>query len=236
MEAGKRVLPVLVGGADPLTVADVGPELGPLVNLHSVVFEDGKDLDDLVADLRSHLEDIDRERATLAGLDQPIPLPPIRFGPMALGMRPRWTGTAWTIPMVGSHELGRRARVLGELQRANTLSVAVLAVSAVPGVLSAGAIDRAIKLCECGDTYQTQEIFALGAFLSLLFVGVAVWGRARLAQSSIALESDLRELPPSHRRHAAVHLVTDGVRRDEWWMVAALFAPLIAAIAVIGWN
>jgi hypothetical protein len=86
LAAGKRVLPVLVGGAEPLSEADLGEALRPLVNLHSVSFDDGNDLEDLVEQLRSHLDEIDRARATVAGLDAPIVVPPLRFRPAIIGL------------------------------------------------------------------------------------------------------------------------------------------------------
>lgn len=372
LAAGKRVLPVLVGGAEPLVASDLSDSLQPLANLHSVSFDDGNDLEDLVEQLRSHLDEIDRARATVAGLDAPIVVPALRFGAPIVGLallagiagaamgwgitraavklpvdttepidpiraavvaeqrleatkflaesdawtivgtfeiglwaalavlgwhyywhhlrgdvRINWrpvlltfafgssvlawtvvafgasapirfdeertwllailppvllapwvitaTGTAWTIATVGQHELGRRALVLGELGRASRVSVAVLGLAMTPGVLAAGGIARALKRCECGDTYQAQELLAFGAFLSAALVGLTVWGRARLRQSSIELENDLRALAPDHRRHAEQHVIDDTLGLGEWWQIAVLAMPVVAAIAVVLW-
>jgi hypothetical protein len=360
LASGKRVLPVLVGGAEPLVASDLSESLQPLVNLHTVSFVDGNDLEDLVEHLRSHLGEIDRERAMAAGLDAPIVLPGLRFGAVisalallagaggaALGwgittaavtppidprgaidptetsrfltssdpwtiigsveiglwaalavlgwhyfwhhlrgdVRINWrpvlltlafgsvllawtivafgasapirfdeertwllailppillapwiitaTGTAWTTTTVNQHELGRRSLVLGELSRANRVSVAVLGLAMAPGVLAAGAIAHALERCECGDAYEARELLAFGAFLSAALVGLTVWGRSRLRQSSIELESDLRALAPDHRRHAEQHLIDDSLGLGVWWQIAVLLVPLLTAIAVI---
>jgi hypothetical protein len=355
LAAGKRVLPVLVSGAEPLEAADLNEALQPLVDLHSMSFEDADDLEDLVEQLRSHLDEIDRGRATIAGLDAPIELPPVRVGAPIVGLallaaiagavlgwgitsafvagpegavefaahatpwtiiamieiglwaavavlgwhyfwhhfrgdvRINWrpvlltlafgssllawavvafgasapirfdaqrtwllailppilltpwvitaTGTAWTITTVEKHQLGRRALVMGELSRASRISVAVLGLAMTPGVLAAGGIARALRNCgpECGETYQPQELLAWGAFLSATLAGLAIWGRARLRQSSIELENDLRTLAPGHRRFAEPHLVDDNLDLGHWWQIAVLALPMITAIVVVIW-
>ena len=357
LESGKRVLPVLVGGAEPLVASDLSESLQPLVNLHSVSFDDGNDLEDLVEYLRSHLDDIDRERASVAGLDAPIVVPRLRFGAAIISLallagaggaalgwgltsaavtvptdtagsrrflaysdpwtiigtleiglwaalavlgwhyfwhhlrgdvrinwRPvlltfafgsvllAWTvvafgaaapirfdeertwllailppillapwvitaaGTAWTTTMVEQHELGRRSLVLGELGRANRVSVAVLGLAMTPGVLAAGAIAHTLERCGCGDdVYEARELLAFGAFLSAALVGLTVWGRSRLRQSSIELQGDLRALAPVHRRHAEQHLIDDSLGLGVWWQIGVLVLPLLTAIAVTIW-
>ncbi len=348
---GKRVLPVLVGGAEPLVAADLGETLQALANLHSVSFDDGDDLEDLVEHLRSHLHEIDRERATVAGLDAPVEIPRLRIGaavtalallaagvgvlvgwgiarafvagpadaaafgehagpwtavvmiqtglwaafavlgwhffwqhfrgdvrinwkpvlltlafgslllawmvvafgasaPIRFDAQRTWllailppillapwvinaAGTAWTITNVQPHELGRRTRVLAELSRASRVSVAVLGVAMTLGVLAAAGIDHALRECDCGDTYQPQEVLALGAALSIALVGLTVWGRARLRQASIELDNDLRALAPDHRRHAQMHLVDDSLGLGVWWQIAVLALPLLMAIVVV---
>ena len=351
LTAGKRVLPVLVGGAEPLVASDLSEPLRPLASLHSVSFKDGDDLEDLVEHLRSHLDDIDRARATFAGLDAPIVVPPVRFGAPVIALalvagvagamlgwgitrafvagpdgavkfgeqsgpwtiiamieiglwaalavlgwqyfrqhfrgdvRINWrpvllslafgslliawavvafgasapirfdahrtwllailppvllapwvitaTGTAWTTTTVERHELGRRALVLGELGRANHVSVAVLGVAGVPGVLAAAGIGWALQECDCGVVYESREILAWGAFLSAALAGLAIWGRVRLRQSSIELENDLRALAPDHRRHAEPHLVDDSLGLANWRQVGVLVLPMLTAVVVV---
>lgn len=351
LAGGKRVLPVLVGGAEPLVAADLGDALRPLANLHSVTFDDGDDLEDLVEHLRSHLHEIDRARATVAGLDAPVELTPYRVGPLFIALaalaagigaivgwgitrafvagpagaaefgehagpwtaavivqvafwgagavlgwhffwqhfrgdvRINWKpvlytyttaslllawmvvsfgasapirfdahrtwllwilpvtllapwfissfGTAWTTSNAAPHELGRRTRVLAELGRASRVSVIVIGITMVLGILAAAGIDHALRECDCGDTYQPQEVIALGAALTVALVGVTIWGRSRLRQASIELDNDLRALAPEHRRHAEPHLVDDSLGLRGIWQVGVLVLPLLTAIAVV---
>jgi len=86
LASDKRVLPVLVGGAEPLRAMDLSADLQPLAKLHSVSFEDGQDLEDLVDQLRSHLDEIDRARASIAGLDEPIVLQPLQVDAKVIGL------------------------------------------------------------------------------------------------------------------------------------------------------
>ena len=95
-------------------------------------------------------------------------------------------------------------------------------------------IAHALEQCGCGDdVYEARELLAFGAFLSAALVGLTVWGRSRLRQSSIELETDLRALAPDHRRHAEQHLIDDSLGLGVWWQIGVLILPLLAAIAVI---
>lgn len=82
LSTGKSVLPVLVGGVEPLVPGDLSAELRPLVDLHAVRFETTDDLDKLTEDVAARLDAIDKARATLAGLDQPIELQKVTVGPV----------------------------------------------------------------------------------------------------------------------------------------------------------
>lgn len=75
---GKRIIPVLLTGVEPVQASDLHPDHKDFADLHALRFDVAEDLDVLVDDLRSHLGDLDRERARTAGLDAPITLPSAR--------------------------------------------------------------------------------------------------------------------------------------------------------------
>ena len=76
---GKRIIPVLIGGAEPLQATDLPESLRPFADLLAVRFDAMDDLDRLEHDLAEYLDELDHERARLRGLDEPIVLSPVRF-------------------------------------------------------------------------------------------------------------------------------------------------------------
>ena len=75
---GKRIIPVLIGGAEPLQATDLPESLRPFADLLAVRFDAMDDLDRLEHDLAEYLDELDHERARLRGLDEPIVLPSVR--------------------------------------------------------------------------------------------------------------------------------------------------------------
>ncbi len=105
---GTRVMPVLLAGAEPLQASDLRPELADLADLHAIRFDNAADLDDLVEHLRSHLDELDRERARAEGLDQPIvvpvPRPPWRVVVLAVLAALVGAGVGWLVASVGAKD------------------------------------------------------------------------------------------------------------------------------------
>jgi hypothetical protein len=75
---GKRIIPVLIGGAEPLQATDLPESLRPFADLLAVRFDAMDDLDRLERDLQAYLDELDHERARLRGLDEPIVAPTVR--------------------------------------------------------------------------------------------------------------------------------------------------------------
>ncbi len=75
---GKRIVPVLIDGMEPLAADTLPSALQPLVELLALRFRDVEDLDRLDQEVRGYLDGLDRERARLHGLDQPIVVPSFR--------------------------------------------------------------------------------------------------------------------------------------------------------------
>ena len=71
------VLPVLIGGAEHPLASQMHASIAELARLHALPFADGRDLDEIVRHVESHLTEIDHERAKLAGLDAPVEVPPL---------------------------------------------------------------------------------------------------------------------------------------------------------------
>lgn len=75
----KRIIPVLLAGVEPLQSSDLLHEHRELANLHALRFDERAALGLLVEDVKSHLEDIDAERAKTSGLDEPITVESMSF-------------------------------------------------------------------------------------------------------------------------------------------------------------
>ena len=82
LQAGKRIFPVLINGAEPLDKADLAPELHPLADLLAIKFDEKEALDQLERGVRSYLAKLDTEIAEIEGLDEPLnppsTVPPLR--------------------------------------------------------------------------------------------------------------------------------------------------------------
>lgn len=76
MRQGKRVLPVLVEGAELPMTSELHESIAELPRLHTTVFSDMAALDDLEAHIASHLREIDEARARREGLDRPVIVEP----------------------------------------------------------------------------------------------------------------------------------------------------------------
>jgi hypothetical protein len=71
----KCVLPILVGGAEHPLPAQMHESIAGLTDRLSVPLADSDDLDRIVHDVVHHLANVDLERATLRGLDEPVKVP-----------------------------------------------------------------------------------------------------------------------------------------------------------------
>jgi len=354
----KRILPVLVGGAEPLSRADLPDDLAVLPDLHSVPFNEEADLDIIVRDLRSHLDQIDTERARIGGLVKPIELTPYQPGKPAIAMaliaaalgsigglvlatafpgsdevavafqrhdtawvvpvlvelalwsglavighhflwthlvglgliRVRWRpvlvsyafilllaawvvagfstsppvawgaartwvllvsfvvlmgpwiltalGAAWTTPAVREDELGKRARIIGELDRVSTVAVAVLAAAVLPVIVAAGGFTRALTTMDPPLEDRTAGLIVViswGLVLSAATVGIMLWSRVQLRDSSTLLRQDLKDITPEYRKHAEAHLVTQSFDRQRRWLLVWLLVPLAVAVSAVVW-
>lgn len=354
----KRVLPVLIGGAEPLSKDDLPDDLAELTDLHSVPFNEEADLDVIVNDLRSHLDEIDRERARIGGLEQPIELEPYRVGklagaaavialllgaiaglalttglpgddpvaiefrqhattwvaavvfevalwsglavighhflwthlvgsglvqvqwrpvlisygffmllgawvvagfatspPLAWGAARTWLllmaflfllgpwiltalGAAWTTPAAREYELGKRAHIIGELERVSTVAAAVLAAAILPLVVAAAGFTQANLAFdppreERGPALVVVISWAL--FLTAGTVAIMLWSRVQLRNASTALTQDLKDITPQYRQNAEAHLVTEIFERHQRWLLLWLLAPLALAVSAIVW-
>jgi hypothetical protein len=98
LAGGKRIIPVLIGGAEPLQAADLPEALRPFADLLAVRFEGLDDLELLERDLREYLDELDHERARLSGLDEPIVPPSAR--------QPAWV---WALALVAGGAAGATA-------------------------------------------------------------------------------------------------------------------------------
>ena len=78
LEAGTRIVPVLLSGVEPLHANDLLPNHASFADLHAVRFNEAGDLEELVAAVRDHLEEIDREDARTNGLETEVSVPPLR--------------------------------------------------------------------------------------------------------------------------------------------------------------
>lgn len=74
-QQGTRVLPILIGGAEHPLASQMHDSIGGLARLHALPFADGRDLDEIVEHVESHLTEIDRDRAQLAGLEERVVVP-----------------------------------------------------------------------------------------------------------------------------------------------------------------
>lgn len=79
LENDKIIVPVLINGAEPLRPEELLPEHRSFADLHAVRFDNEEHLEELLADIQSHLRDLDDEKARTKGLDQPVTLE--RFTP-----------------------------------------------------------------------------------------------------------------------------------------------------------
>lgn len=71
----KRIIPVLLDGVEPLQAGDLLPEHREFADLHALRFNEAAALGVLLEDVKSHLEEIDAERARIRGLEEPIETP-----------------------------------------------------------------------------------------------------------------------------------------------------------------
>ncbi|HSF86264.1 MAG TPA: toll/interleukin-1 receptor domain-containing protein [Acidimicrobiia bacterium] len=358
LSMNKRILPVLVGGAEPLTRDDLPDDLAALPDLHSVPFNEEADLDIIVRDLKSHLDEIDRERARIGGLAKPIELAPywpgktaialavialvaggfaglalatafpgsdalavsfqrhdtvwvvavvVEFAlwsglsvighhflwthlvglglvrvrwrpvlvsyafilllaawivggfstspPLAWGAARMWSllvafvvlmgpwilatlGAAWTTPAVGEHELGSRARIIGELDRVSKVAATVLGLAMLPLILMASGFTQALTSMDPPQEDRSAGLVLVitwGLFLSAVTIATMLWSRLQLRNMSTALSQDLKDITPEFRHHAEAHLVTQSFDHQRRWLFVWLLAPFGVALSAIVW-
>lgn len=347
--ANKRVLPVLLDGIEPLNRSDLPEHLAALADRNALQFAGEADLDLLESHVRSHLEEIDRERARIAGLEEPIPLSSFRVGPLviaaallaavigaaagfaltqafvgdgekvpilqandtlwtvasmvqialwgALGtvgfyylwahfrtlVRIRWRpvvlsflitglllawliavfgteppvawgaariwaslalalvllapwilillGAAWTTPTIPRHELGERARLIGQLDRISWVATAVLCVASLPAIAVTVGAGRAFDAAQVGDPTQSLVI-PFAALLTAAIVALLVQSRAELRNDSTALALDMAGIAANLRKHGEAVLVTRLIDLQQWWLLIWLALPITFAIVL----
>lgn len=80
----KHIVPVLVDGADHPLPSEMHASIGAFSRLLAVPFADGADLDRIIEHVADHLDELDRDRARLAGLEEPVQVPELeRMGMLA---------------------------------------------------------------------------------------------------------------------------------------------------------
>lgn len=84
-EQRTTVIPILVDGAEHPLASEVHPSIAAIARLHALPFTDGRDLDTIVEHVESHLSDLDRDRARLAGLEEPVEVPQLTRLPALIG-------------------------------------------------------------------------------------------------------------------------------------------------------
>ena len=352
----KRILPVLIDGAEPLTRRDVPDHLAALTDLHAVPFAEASDLDGVVDCLRSHLEEIDRERARTKGLENEIEPARYRLGklpagaavlaavlggfgglmlatalpgnaavtarfqqrdtawvvavvielalwsslavvghhylwthlvgrglvrirwrpvlityafilllaawvvagfatspPLAWGAARTWVlmvsfvvllgpwiltalGVAWTSPSAHEFELGKRTRIISELDQVSWAAAAVVAAAGLTLVVAAAGYSRATTAIGIeGRTEVLVVVISWGLFLSGATIALFVWSRVQLRNSSTALLRDLKDITPQYRQNAEAHLVTEIFDWKRRWLIVWLLTPVGVAVSAIVW-
>jgi hypothetical protein len=127
----KRIVPVLIGGMEPLDADTLPSELQPLSALLALRFRDVEDLDRLDEEVREYLDGLDRERARVHGLAEPITVPSFH--------QPAWVWLAALVAGLAAGVLGYSTVVLGKSEvsdawrRLSAVSVGVWAFLAVVG-------------------------------------------------------------------------------------------------------
>jgi hypothetical protein len=136
---GKRIVPVLIGGMEPLDADTLPPGLQPLSELLALRFRDVEDLDRLDEEVREYLDDLDRERARLHGLDEPIVVPAFR--------RPWWVWCA-----------AGAAGVVGVLVGYSIVALGRSDVNDTWRVLSAACVGFWASCCVVGVSYYRKVL------------------------------------------------------------------------------
>ncbi len=137
----KRIVPVLIGGIEPLDADTIPSELRPLTALLALRFQDVEDLDRLDEEVREYLDGLDRERARVHGLAEPITVPPFRqpwwvwLAALAAGVAGTLVGYATSAHLtVGGITIGGAVGATESWRRLSAFDVGVWAFFAVVGV------------------------------------------------------------------------------------------------------
>lgn len=81
---GKEIMPVLIGDAVPPLDSDLHPDLAGLSDIHSLPLASKVDLDKIIDEIAEKFASRDRDRAQLAGLENPVVVPRLLDIPLLL--------------------------------------------------------------------------------------------------------------------------------------------------------
>lgn len=333
LERGEvAVFPILVGGADAVSAADLLPEHQKLADINAKSFDDEAGLDTIVADLAARLQEIDDARARVAGLDDEISLYPLRphpglvvgavvagavagllgwlfassadfvtdAGPLyrvsvtagygvgatlaVLGVAYLWVvfrgrlaidwlrsgraiaglvavfawaswsygragidelvnavvgdvlaapwivvliGFAYARPTCDARDLGERARMVGELDRASVIATRAGAV-----LLALGQVPAARVQLNAGEGGVTSIAVGAGVLSTVALAVALLWNRSRLERASVELRAEIAHLKKVHRDHAEEHLVDGPLPANPWRLTLWVLLPVVTGVAV----
>jgi hypothetical protein len=151
-EQDTAVIPILMDGAEHPLASEVHPSIAAIARLHALPFADGRDLDTIVEHIESHLSDLDRDRARLAGLEEPVEVPQLTHlpaliaGAVVAAAIGAWLGaisagllSPWPLDDVGSVAF-TRTRVY------DWLCVSLVALGAAAGAFAVFGVAMLLRL------------------------------------------------------------------------------------------
>jgi hypothetical protein len=246
----KRVLPVLIDGQDHPLASQLHPGIQEIARLHAVPFADSKDLDQIERHVRSHLDELDRERARLAGLDEPVENPsfPRRSAVIAMAVVTAgvWAGlSAWVTWFTLPSSTKDTDAVLGTMMSYVVMMATVAAAASVSIALDrwvdrVAEFDLARVVLVAGFMWVVLPLIALN-FLDIegLRTPVYVTYPVFAAFATVAAVPALAEAVSTRR--AADHDLAGRVRyvrvieRASFWGIVMLSVLLATAMPTSIW-